>query len=254
MTHTIHPHVCMLCSHTMVTRSPLTTARSCSTSSMAASRASWMLMSKAALRSLSLTTSSARRARPLPDSARISAMPSATALRCRRSDALCPVRILSMSICPVLGSHAACCIATRISRIASVASRASTTWLSRMRAKLSLSRTRLSSCRGVAVMTLRLPPMRRMSTYPSTSISAASSDSTGAYFALAYEMYSVSRAASIAPLTALGGSLKCRDTRWRARRRSVSGLALSSTRKMRSKRDSSVGGSWMLSMTDMLGL
>mmetsp|Transcript_3109 Transcript_3109/g.7650 ORF Transcript_3109/g.7650 Transcript_3109/m.7650 type:complete len:201 (+) Transcript_3109:286-888(+) len=200
-------------------------------------------MSNVWLRSLRRVTSSARRALPPLDSARISAMPSATALRCRRSDAECPVRILSMSICPVLGSHAACCMAARISRSASVESRASTTWLRRMRARLSLIRTSDSSWRGVAVMTLRPPPMRRMSTYPSTNISAASSDRMGKYAVRAYEINSVSVAASSAPVTFFGGSLKCSEMRWRARRRSVSGLGLSSTRKMRSKRDSSVGGS-----------
>ena len=60
--HNHHPHLKM--HHTIDTRSPLMMARSCSTSNIAASRASCMLMSNAALRSLSLVTSSASRAFP----------------------------------------------------------------------------------------------------------------------------------------------------------------------------------------------
>eukprot|EP00982_Pelagococcus_subviridis_P008479 30845-Pelagococcus_subviridis.AAC.14 len=248
----IHPTV----HHNALTTSPLIVARSCSTSNIAASLASCTLISNCEFRSFSFTTSSASRARPAAVSDKISAMPSATAPRCRRSLALCPVKILSMSICPVFGSHAACCIAARISRSASVESRFSTTFDSRILARLSARRMLLSNCLGVAVITFRPPPTpsRRMSTYPSTRYSAASSESTGWYLDRAYEMYSVSVAASNAPVTFSGGFSKCRLMRCAASRLSVSTFGLSSTRKIRSNRDRSVGGRSMFSTTDMFGL
>ena len=73
-------------------------ALSCSTSDIAASLHSWMLISMLEFRSFSLLTSSLSRALPVPISASMSWIASATCVRCIRSDALCPVRILSMSI------------------------------------------------------------------------------------------------------------------------------------------------------------
>uniref|UniRef100_A0A7C9EN08 Secreted protein n=1 Tax=Opuntia streptacantha TaxID=393608 RepID=A0A7C9EN08_OPUST len=94
-----------------------------------------------------------------------------------------PVVMRSISMVPVAWSVADCCNATSSSRKASATSRFSTHSENRILANASASRIRLSSCRGVAVITfLLLPgkfPLLLISIYPRVSSSAASSDNCG---------------------------------------------------------------------------
>ena len=72
--------------------------------------------------------------------------------------AVLPVVMMSISISPVVGSVAACCVAIFIRVMAYSTSLTITSLESRILAKASLSRIRDSSCRGVAVIIFLLFP------------------------------------------------------------------------------------------------
>mmetsp|Transcript_5018 Transcript_5018/g.12610 ORF Transcript_5018/g.12610 Transcript_5018/m.12610 type:complete len:225 (+) Transcript_5018:79-753(+) len=175
------------------TTSPTTGSRkSASCSWLIASRTSCTLRSAApgssARRAAFSCSSSCRTVTPTPTPPRRLRIVLAISCCCLRAAALTPVWIKSMSIVPVRGSVALCCRATCISRLASCTSDRSTVPLRRMRARDSLSRIRASSCRGVAVTTLRFRPSWRISTYAFTSSSSASSLMHGCTFVRAWLM------------------------------------------------------------------
>ena len=90
-----------------------------------------------------------------------------------------PVAMMSMSISPVFGSVALCCIAVRIKRVASSMSHDSTVGERRIFARDSEMRMSDSSCLGVAVMVLEELPMERMRLYSMTRTSTMASGMTG---------------------------------------------------------------------------
>ena len=103
-----------------------------------------------------------------------------------------PDVISPMSSRPVRGSIAACRVATRMSRSASSTSPGVTEVRRCMRACASASRIMDSRLRVVAVTVFRPPcaPSDRRFTYFSTTLSHASSVSTGATWDRAYDTYS----------------------------------------------------------------
>ena len=103
-----------------------------------------------------------------------------------------PVTITSMSIFPVFGSVAACCIAIFIKSRAYCTSSSLTVSQSFILAKASLSLISDSSCLGVAVIVFVLAPTFLISVYASTNFWEASYEILGCIYYLAKVIYLVS--------------------------------------------------------------